>query len=121
MRKALRGAPKGFTLLEVMISLAIMAMVIMTVLGTVNYQLGILANERDNTAFVLLARAKMDELLQTSLTSEKSDGTMAPAHPELHWEAEVLPTELPLLKKLVVRVRRDADKREETLERYIPK
>ena len=33
----------GFTLLEVMVSLAIMATVIMTVLGSVNYHLSIIA------------------------------------------------------------------------------
>jgi len=112
---------EGFTLLEVMIALAIMASVIMTVLGAVNFQLGILANERDNTAFVLLARAKMAELMQPGKTIQASDGTLAPAHPELTWQAELFPTELPMLQKLVVRVQRAADKREVALERYIPK
>ncbi|HEY4745064.1 MAG TPA: prepilin-type N-terminal cleavage/methylation domain-containing protein [Desulfuromonadaceae bacterium] len=125
-----RGGPRtparwegveGFTLLEVMIALAIMASVIMTVLGTVNFQLGILANERDNTAFVLLARAKMAELMQPGKSIQASDGTLAPAHPELTWQAELFPTEIPMLQKLVVRVRRAADKREVALERYIPK
>ena len=111
---------RGFTLLEVMVALAIMASVILTVLGAVNFQLGIIANERDNTAFTLLARAKMAELEQGGIV-QKSDGTLAPAHPELTWQAELFPTEIPALQKLVVRVRRDADKREVALERYILK
>ncbi|HEX9022630.1 MAG TPA: prepilin-type N-terminal cleavage/methylation domain-containing protein [Geobacteraceae bacterium] len=112
---------RGFTLLEVMVALAIMASVIITVLGAVNFQLGIIANERDSTAFTLLARAKMAELEQQGQITEKSDGTLAPAHPELRWEAELFPTELPMLQKLVVRVVRDADKSEVSLERYILK
>ena len=112
---------RGFTLLEVMVALAIMASVIMTVLGAVNYQLGIIANERDSTAFTLLARAKLSELELLGMTTEKSDGTLAPSHPELTWQAEKMPTELPLLQKLVVRVRRDTDKQEVALERYILK
>ena len=118
---------RGFTLLEVMVALAIMASVILTVLGAVNFQLGIIANERDNTAFTLLARAKMDELIFAQGTNvQKSDGTLAPAHPELTWQAEPFPIDMSMLgysvklKKLVVRVRRDTDKREVALERYIP-
>jgi general secretion pathway protein I len=110
---------KGFTLLEVMVALAIMASVILTVLGAVNFQLGIVANERDNTAFTLLARVRMTELEEQGALAQKSDGTLAPAHPDLTWQAELFPTELPGLKKLVVRVRRASDKREVALERYI--
>ena len=116
-----RKSLKGFTLLEVMVALAIMASVIITVLGAVNFQLGILSNERDNTAFTLLARARMAELEQQGQIVQKSNGTLAPAHPELTWQAELFPTEIPMLQKLVVRVRRDSDKREVALERYILK
>lgn len=114
---------KGFTLLEVMVALAIMASVILTVLGAVNFQLGLIANERDNTAFTLLARAKMTELVKAAVDGtavQKSEGTLAPTHPELNWYAEVFPSELPLLQRLVVRVSRDTDKREVALELYIP-
>lgn len=109
---------RGFTLLEVMISLAIMAGVILTVLGSVNYHLGIITNERDSTALTLLARYRMAEIEQAPA---KGEGTLAPSHPELSWKAELLPVELPGLQKLVVRVRRDSDGREVTLVRYLQK
>ena len=116
----------GFTLLEVMVALAIMASVVLTVLGAVNFQLGIVANERDNTAFTLLARAKMDELLFAQGSNvQKDEGTFAPTHPDLTWQDELFPVDVVVLgypvkfKKLVVRVRRDSDKREVALERYI--
>ena len=109
---------RGFTLLEVMVSLAIMAGVILTVLGSVNYHLGIVANERDTTALTLLARYRMTELEQAPV---KGEGTLAPAHPELTWKAELLPADIPELQKLVVRVRRTSDGREVALVRYLQK
>jgi len=110
--------PAGFTLLEVMVALAIMAGVITTVLGSVNYHLGIIANERDSTNLTLLARTRITELEQGVIPT-KSEGTFAPNHPELEWHAELIPTELPGLKKLQVRVKRSGDKGELTLVRYI--
>jgi len=114
----MRGEVSGFTLLEVMVSLAIMAGVILTVLGSVNYHLGIIANERDSTALTLLARYRMAEL---ELAPAKGEGTFAPSHPELSWKADLLPADLPVLQKLVVKVRRGSDGREVTLVRYLPK
>lgn len=109
---------RGFTLLEVMVSLAIMAGVILTVLGSVNYHLGVIANERDSTALTLLARYRMAELEQAPA---KGEGTFAPSHPELSWKADLLPVDLPGLQKLVVKVRRDSDGREVALVRYLQK
>lgn len=114
----MKDAPSGFTLLEVMVALAIMAGVIMTLLGSVNYHLGIIANERDSTTLTLLARTRITELEQTPA---KGEGTFAPVHPELRWNSELLPTDLPGLQKLVVKVRRGNDGREVALVRYIPK
>ncbi|MDD2897918.1 MAG: prepilin-type N-terminal cleavage/methylation domain-containing protein [Desulfuromonadaceae bacterium] len=108
----------GFTLLEVMVSLAIMAGVILTLLGSVNYHLGIIANERDNTTLTLLARTKLTEVEQAPA---KGEGTFAPDHPELSWKADIVPVEMPGLQKLVIKVRRGSDGREVALVRYLPK
>lgn len=108
----------GFTLLEVMVALAIMAGVIITLLGSVNYHLGIIANERDSTTMTLLARTRMAEVEQTPA---KGEGTFAPAHPELTWKADLLPTELPGLQKLVIIVKRTGDGKEVALVRYLAK
>lgn len=108
----------GFTLLEVMVALAIMAGVILTLLSSVNYHLGIIANERDYTTLTLLARNRMAELEQSPA---KGEGTFAPSRPELTWKADLQPTDLPGLQKLVVTVRRGSDKREVTLVRYLAK
>jgi general secretion pathway protein I len=109
---------RGFTLLEVMVSLAIMAGVILTVLGSVNYHLGVIANERDNTTLTLLARNIVDE---KKLAPAKGEGTLAPAHPELSWKVDQLPTDYPFLQKWVVKVKRAADGREVALVWYSAK
>lgn len=114
----------GFTLLEVMVALAIMATVVLTLLGSINYHLGVIAAERDSSELTILARYRITELeearKQGSLP-EKSEGTFAPGHPELKWTAELVSTQLPALQKLVVRVQRTGDTREVALERYILK
>ncbi len=109
---------RGFTLLEVMVALAIMACVILTLLGSVNYHIGIIANERDSTTMTLLARNLMAE---SGDIPTKGEGTFAPSHPELNWKTELLPTDYPGLQKFVVSVIRKSDDREVTLERYLPK
>lgn len=108
----------GFTLLEVMVALAIMAGVILTLLGSVNYHLGIIASERDSTTMTLLARTRLAELEQAPA---KSEGTFAPSHPELSWKADLLPTDLPGLQKLVIRVKRTGESKEVVLVRYLTK
>jgi general secretion pathway protein I len=101
-----------------MVALAIMAGVILTLLGSVNYHLGIIAGERDSTTLSLLARNRMAELEQAPA---KGEGTFAPLHPELTWKADIIPADIPGLQKLVVKVRRGSDGREVALVRYLPK
>ena len=101
---------KGFTLLEVMVSLAIMACVILTVLGAVNYHLGIVASERDSTALTLLARNYMLD-----------EEGFPKAHSELICTMEVLPTDYSFLQKKVYKVKRVSGGREVALVRYLQK
>ncbi len=116
----LRGN-SGFTLLEVMLALAIMATVILTLLSSVNYHLGIVSAERDTAALTVIARNRMTELVQQGALQQKGEGTLAPSHPELTWRSELLPTQLPTLQKLVFRLGRTGDKQEVTLVYYLLK
>jgi general secretion pathway protein I len=112
---------RGFTLLEVVVALAIMAAVILTVLGSLNYHLDSISAERDNTTLTLLARNRLVELEQQGGLQQKSEGTFAPAHADITWRAELFPAKVPALQKLVVTVQRTGDKREVALVRYVPK
>lgn len=111
---------KGFTLLEVMIALAIMAGVVVTVLGATNYHLTLMQGEHDTTTLTLLARYQIETLEQKGGIA-KGAGTFAPIHPDISWSTEVFPTKIPALQKLVLKVQRNGDKREVALVRYILK
>ena len=112
---------RGFTLLEVVVALAIMAGVILTVLGSLNYHLDSISAERDNTTLTLLARNRLVELEQQGGLQQKSEGTFAPAHTDVIWRAELFPAKIPALQKLVVTAQRKGDKREVALVRYVLK
>jgi general secretion pathway protein I len=112
---------KGFTLLEVVVALAIMAAVILTVLGSLNYHLDSIAAERDTTTLTLLARNRLAELEQQGGLQRKGEGTFAPFHADVTWRSELFPAQIPALQKLVVTVQRRGDKREVALVRYVIK
>ena len=112
---------RGFTLLEVVVALAIMAAVILTVLSSLNYHLDSISAERDNTTLTILARNRLVELEQQTGLPQKSEGTFAPAHADITWRAELFPAKVPALQKLVVTVQRKGDKRGVALERYVLK
>ena len=63
---------QGFTLLEVMISLAIIGGLLVTVLYTLNYHLGLADRHVVVTASVGLAKAKLAEMEKTPATTKGS-------------------------------------------------
>ncbi len=112
---------KGFTLLEVVVALAIMAGVILTVISSFNYHLSLAARDREETVTLLLARAKLAEIeLQSKKGLQTSqNGTFAPEHPEISWKAEFSPTDIDLFKKLTLTLTWGNDKRTLSLVHYI--
>lgn len=109
----------GFTLLEVMIALAIMAGVVFTVIGAVNHHLAIVERDRRETVAVLLARQKLAELEEEKELPEKREGTFAPARPEFAWEMTAAPTEPAGLRRMTLTVSWDNGKRSVALVRYL--
>ncbi len=112
---------KGFTLLEVMVALAILAGTVLTVLGAVNYHLSLVAEDREHTIALLLARSKIEEL---ELAAPKGampekQGTFAPEQPDMAWRAEVSSMSAPIFRKLTVTVAWGADGRTLSLEDYL--
>ncbi|HEY6838181.1 MAG TPA: prepilin-type N-terminal cleavage/methylation domain-containing protein [Geobacteraceae bacterium] len=117
--RAGRRDAAGFTLLEVMIALAIMSGVILTVITSFNYHLDLVSRGREETDAVLLARAKLDEAGFAPL--EKAQGTFAPERPEMSWTTETAPTELPGLVRLTLTVSWGEGKRTLSLVKYVQK
>ena len=110
---------RGFTLLEVMIALAIMAGVLCTVISSFNYHLDIVARDREETIAVLLARAKLDDPILKTL--EENKGTFAPTWPGIAWETAQTPTELPGLNRMTLTVSWDNARRSLSLVKYLAK
>jgi general secretion pathway protein I len=118
-----KGEASGFTLLEVMIALAIMAGVIMTVISSFNYHLSVVSRDREETIAVLLARAKLDD--PGFSKSQPAKGTFAPDWPDITWETTVTPADIPgaagLLNQLTLTVSWDAQRRKLALVQYVAK
>ncbi|MBJ6726632.1 prepilin-type N-terminal cleavage/methylation domain-containing protein [Geomesophilobacter sediminis] len=111
---------RGFTLLEVMIALAIAAGVLLTVISSLNYHLSVIGEDRQETTAVLLGRAKLADPLLTQQAESK--GTFADQkHPEVSWELELLPTEHELVKRVRLTVSWEAGKKKLTLVKYVAK
>lgn len=96
-RAARPGAAAGFTLLEVMVALAILAMSLMAVSDVVSGALRNHARARELDVATLLARAKMAELEDHYEadgfrdTDETQEGTFEDdGHPEIRWKADVI-------------------------------
>jgi general secretion pathway protein I len=114
---------KGFTLLEVMVALAIMAGVILTVITSFNYHLSVVSRDREETIAVLLARAKLDDPNFTA--NDQGKGTFAPDWPDFKWETVVKPAAIPgaaaLLNQVTLTVSWNEDRRKLTLVQYMAK
>lgn len=96
---------KGFTLLEVMIALAIMVGVLVTTVTAFNRHLSLLAEENEETERILLARAKLEELQLENDLPEKREGKF-PERPDLEWKMtrEPVPLAIPGIEKISVMV-----------------
>jgi len=107
----------GFTLLEVMIALAIMAGVILTVISSFNYHLSVVSGAWEKTIAVLLARTKLDD--SSFRFTESGKGSFAPDRPDYAWATDLQPTDYPWLKRGILTVSWDAERRKISLVKYV--
>jgi general secretion pathway protein I len=107
----------GFTLLEVMIALAILALVGVAFLRAQAGSIRLLDESNQISLATLLAREKMAELEGMGFPEVgKNSGPGGEAHPSLRWEQVVTTTDLPAIRKALVRVLWKDGTRERTLE-----
>ncbi|TWJ33468.1 type II secretion system minor pseudopilin GspI [Geobacter argillaceus] len=111
---------RGFTLLEVLIALAIMAGVVTTVISVFNQHLSVVSRDKEETIALLLARSKIDEPGFRDLPAG-SKGTFAPQWPLIAWETATAPTELPGVSRLTLTVTWDGTRRKLSLVQYVAK
>lgn len=78
---------RGFTLLEVMVALAILGGVVASVLTTVSYHIGVAAGNRDRVAAAVLGKERFDEIRLFGMP-EKFDGSFGTDFSEFKWKLD---------------------------------
>lgn len=94
---------KGFTLLELILALAILSFGLIAIIGS--FTAGLRASKliQDEITAQSLAQQKMEELLmQESLTWGYSDGDFGPDYPLFCWQTEIIPQDDPDLQKITL-------------------
>lgn len=80
----------GFTLLEVMIAVALIAIALVTLIGAQAQSVSIATSSRFDTMAALLAQWKLTEILQQDFEQlNDSTGTFGEQHPHFSWKLEV--------------------------------
>lgn len=107
--KGKTGGEKGFTLLEVMIALAILAGVVVTVLASLNYHLGVAAYNRDLVLAGVLGREKAEEAAVFGLP-QSTKGDFEGVLKRFSWSIQTGDTEIEGLKRIGIKVRWEVNK-----------
>ena len=103
----MRNKVQGFTLLEVMIAVAVLTIALSAVLGLQSRSLTLAAESRFNTTAALLAQGKMAETAVAGMGSLTSDsGDFGDVFSEYAWRLSVQNADLPGLDKMKGRLKR---------------
>ena len=100
--------PSGFTLLEIMIALAIASIALVSLLALANRSIGVHDRLQRITSATLLAQKKMAETEVTArngaLESSKSQGVFSGPYAEYRWQVAYADTPLPSVQMVTVTV-----------------
>ena len=107
-REAERGRPWGFTLVEVLVALVIIAFSFVGLLGLHARSINVIARDQQLTRATLLARELVSQIqfqVATGGLQQLGDanGTFE-GFPGFRWERQVIPTNLDEMRQVVVRV-----------------
>ncbi len=101
-----RCAGRGFTLLEVMVAMCILAITLVVVFQSQSQSVAMMGNSRVTTNLTLLAQGKMAELDTTDIAALGSgSGDFGPDYPDYTWTSSVTSEDERFLKKIVLTVR----------------
>ncbi|MEW6002261.1 MAG: type II secretion system protein [Nitrospirota bacterium] len=98
----------GFTLLEVMISLAIVGGLLITLIYTLNYHLGIAEKHEALTVATMLAKKKLTEIEEGPPRETK--GEFPEPYAGYHYVAEIGESRYPGLSEISVTINKDNEK-----------
>lgn len=103
----MRHSSLGFTLLEVMIAVAVLTIALAAVLGLQSKSLTLASESRFQTTAALLAQGKMAEMAVAELGDLTSDsGDFGDAFSGYAWQLSVQNADLPGLEKMKGRLKR---------------
>jgi type II secretion system protein I len=99
------ASPHGFTLMEVMIAVTILAIVLLAVFQSQSQSLSMTGRSRFLTTASLLAQSRMAEAELTGVDSLiTTSGDFGDDYPDYAWRIEVTDTTMDYMKKITVRV-----------------
>ncbi|MEI6314952.1 MAG: prepilin-type N-terminal cleavage/methylation domain-containing protein [Syntrophus sp. (in: bacteria)] len=94
---------RGFTLMEVMIAMAILAITLVTVYQSQSQSISMASNARFLTTASLLAQSKMADIEWMNVKDRRAEGgSFGETFPDYRWRIEVTDTEVAYLKKIEV-------------------
>ncbi len=100
-----REKTRGFTLMEVLIAMAILAIALVAVFRSQSQSISMATESRFLTTAALLAESKMAEAeTSSSLYNHVENGDFGSDYPEYVWRLEIGDTQLPQFKKIKVTV-----------------
>ena len=100
-----RARTRGFTLIEVMVAMAILAIALVAVFQLQSQSISMATDSRFMTTAALLAQSKMVEAeYSTSLTSHTEDGDFGLDYPQYSWHLEVGDTQQPQFKRIEITI-----------------
>jgi type II secretion system protein I len=95
----------GFTLLEVMVAMAVLAIALVGVYQLQSQSISLATESRFKTSAALLAQSKMADVENVALLSNHTEeGDFGADYPQYSWRLEITATELPQFKKIDVTV-----------------
>lgn len=110
----------GFTLLEVMIALAIVAIALVSLLGLANRSIGVQERLQRMTRATLLAQEKMTEIELASeaktLVYEPAEGVFAEPFSDFRWHLKFTDTPIPVVTQVTLTVAWGAEERNEAVD-----
>jgi len=99
---------KGFTLIEVMIAMAILAAVLVVVFQLQSQSISMSTDSRFMTTAALLAQSKMAEVEAGSILDTNSkDGDFGTDFPDYTWHLDIGDTQIPRFRRIEITVKND--------------
>jgi len=96
---------KGFTLMEVMVAMAILAIALVSIFQLQSQSISMATDSRFMTTAALLAQSKMVEVeARSALANQIEDGNFGPDYPQYKWHVVIGDAPLQQFKKIEVTV-----------------